>query len=445
MRFDVKDSPSLLDVDFRNGQLIVDSPLTIKQFTSRIGTSLKVNDDLTVVSYMGRRDVENQRAAAAVEIADGKNLLLFTSSNSFVAGDISGEGGLVFEPQKENVELKLSGENSYTGTTEIKGGKFNLNSSLVGPVEISKDAKFKITGDKKSVIEGAISGEGGIVLNKDGLLTPLVLRSNDNSYTGPTQVLKGKLIVDGLLGDETDVFVAKGAHMEFDETDRIASLTGEGQVQLQTADLIIGSDQDTEWGGVLFGNGGLVKDGSGVLTLTGPNTYVGNTAILDGSIVLGRKTTLPYDSEVEIKGGNFDLNGHENVNLGAVTLNGGTLKNSSGNAWLIPDVYVSAGNESQKFSSIDVSEEATLELSGVIDGDSSAALKKIGKGELILSGKNAYSGATMVTGGTLRLAVDQAIPQVCSVTIKDGGVLDLDGNTNTFNAKKLLVLVEVTL
>ena len=336
--------------------------------------------------------------------------------------------------------MTLSGENTYTGATEIKGGKLNLKSSLAGPVEISKDAEFIIIGDEKSVIKGAISGEGGITVNKSGGDDePLILESDDNSYTGPTRVLQGRLVVDGLLGDETDVFVAKNAHMEFAKTDRIASLTGEGQVKLQTADLIIGSDQDTEWGGFLFGDGGLVKDGSGVLTLTGSNNYTGNTTILDGSIVLGRRTTLPSETAVEINGGNLDLNGHKTVNLGSLTLNGGTLKNSSGDARLIPDVYVSAGNESQKFSSIDVSDKATLELSGVIAGDSSAALKKVGKGSLILSGKNTYSFDLFIDEGAIETSVDNTLsPSSNSVVIESGATLDLQGTDQrvTFIALK---------
>ena len=250
-------------------------------------------------------------------------------------------------------------------------------------------------------------------------------------------MLQGKLVIDGLLGDETDVFVAKNAHMEFDETDRIASLTGEGQDQLQKSDLIIG-DQDTEWGGFLFGDGGLVKDGSGVLTLTGPNSYEGNTTILDGSIVLGRRTTVPYDSPVEIKGGELDLNGHDTVNLGTVTLNGGSLKNSSGYARLIPDVYI-CWQQSQKFSSIDVSDKATLVLSGVIDGDSSAALKKIGKGELILSGKNTYKFDLHIDEGTIKTSKDNTLsPSSASVIIDGGATLDLQGTDQrvTFIALK---------
>ena len=64
-----------------------------------------------------------------------------------------------------------------------------------------------------------------------------------------------------------------------------------------------------------------------------------------------------------------------------------------------------------------VSNRATLTLSGGISG-AGKAVTKVGPGTLVLSGANAYSGGTMVTGGgTLQLGAADALPAAGALTL----------------------------
>ena len=73
----------------------------------------------------------------------------------------------------------------------------------------------------------------------------------------------------------------------------IASLRGSGNVQLAAANLVTGSDNSNQtYSGVISGWGGVTKIGSGTWTLTGTNTYSGNTLVSQGTLQVGANLAL---------------------------------------------------------------------------------------------------------------------------------------------------------
>ena len=135
------------------------------------------------------------------------------------------------------------------------------------------------------------------------------------------------------------------------------------------------------------GGGGLTKVGSGMLTLTGANTYSGSTTITAGTLQIG--------------------------SAGAT----GTLGNGSGS---VSDNGVLAFNRT-----------GAVGLSGIISG--SGSLLQIGGGTTTLSGSNAYTGATTVSAGVLVAGNSQALGSGTLSLV--GGTLDLaiDSSINPYN------------
>ena len=148
---------------------------------------------------------------------------------------------------------------------------------------------------------------------------------------------------------------------------------------------------------IITGTNGITKAGPGNLTLSGNNTYTGNTALTAGLLVLGSKyaiqnsTLSTLTSEGNLAFGN--ITGHAFIFGG---LNGSGNITLNDNAATPNPVALTIGNDN-----------ATTTYSGNISGNGS--LTKNGTGELTLSGVNTYVGATTISSGTLQFASEASL------------------------------------
>ncbi|NLC81414.1 MAG: hypothetical protein GX748_09545, partial [Lentisphaerae bacterium] len=108
------------------------------------------------------------------------------------SGEMSGAGALV----KTNLNtLTLTGDNTYTGPTEIGGGVLAIGGtgSLGAGAyagDILNNGAFLYAGDAAQILSGDISGTGRLAQAGPGTLT----LSGYNTYTGATRVESGALI-----------------------------------------------------------------------------------------------------------------------------------------------------------------------------------------------------------------------------------------------------------
>ncbi len=154
-----------------------------------------------------------------------------------------------------------------------------------------------------------------------------------------------------------------------------------------TGNLAFGGDL-TNGTGVLA----LTKIGAGTLTLSGNNSFTGNTTVSVGTLQAGSLTALSAASRLNIAvGGTVDLNGFNNSVNG---LNGtGTVTNLAGGA---PAVLRLANTISSTFG-------------GTITGNV-GLLMDSGAGILqTLAQNNSFTGGVELRSGTLRLGADQAL------------------------------------
>jgi autotransporter-associated beta strand protein len=131
----------------------------------------------------------------------------------------------------------------------------------------------------------------------------------------------------------------------------------------------------------ITGSGGLSKQESGTLILSGANTYSGTTAINGGILRTAATDTLSAQSaQVVAAGAQLDLDGYSQT-IGALSGSGSVLLDAA---------TLTVGNDT-----------AGITFAGVIS--SGGNLTKTGTQALILTGANTYTGLTTVEEGTLQL------------------------------------------
>ncbi|MBW7894308.1 MAG: autotransporter-associated beta strand repeat-containing protein, partial [Opitutaceae bacterium] len=134
------------------------------------------------------------------------------------------------------------------------------------------------------------------------------------------------------------------------------------------------------YAGVVSGTGNLLKSGAGTLTLSGTNTYTGATTIDTGTLQLGAANALGDSTAVTVNASGSLALNAANETVGSIA--------GSGAINLGSYILTSGGTD------------ASTTFSGIISG--SGGLEKSGAGTLTLSGSNTYSGGTTVTAGTLQ-------------------------------------------
>jgi autotransporter-associated beta strand protein len=284
----------------------------------------------------------------------------------------------------------------------------------------------------------AIAGTGSVTLNG----TAAVTFANTNTYTGATLVNAGSLILaPGVALASGTVNISTGALVALKGSNQLASttvLTDNGSFNLSGASAaittlngtsgaayidsvsVLNVSNGTFAGSLNLAGGGLNKVTSGTLVLSGVNNFAGPTTISAGTLQLV-KTGSTYT------GGTFNVASGATLNLavgGATNLTtaevGTVLGISTLNYGSVLTLDTTGGNFSLS---------SNLPTGGY-------GLTKNGINSLTVSGSNSYSGATLVSNGTLVVGSGSAIPLASTLTLGNGTVLDLApaAGTGTLNA-----------
>ena len=196
------------------------------------------------------------------------------------SGTISGVGGLT---KIGAGTLVLTGSNTYSGLTTITAGTLQLgdggtSGSILG--NVLNNASFAVNRSDTFTFGGVISGTGAFQQNGTGTTVLTAM----NTYTGPTFVNAGTLIVNGSIANSA-VTVNSGA-----------TLAGIGTV-----------------GATTINNGGTFAPG----TSPGTMTVAGNLAFQSGAIYLVQVNPSTASSTNVTAGGSATLAGTVNAAFAA--------------------------------------------------------------------------------------------------------------------------------
>ena len=285
--------------------------------------------------------------------------------------------------------LKLSGTNTYTGTTAITTGTLQATTAAALP---NYGTASKVT----------VAGTATLAVNYGGA----------SDWTS--------VQVDSLLTNNGAGF-ATGSFLGFDTT----NLSGSYGTSITVANL------------------GLTKLGNNTLTLGGTNSYTGGTTISAGTLSLGSSSavgssgtismnggtlqfsasnTTDYSTRLKIEDGktaNFDTNGQDVIFANALSV--GTL----GTGGLIK-AYNSAGTGSLTLSGANTYTGVTTVNQGILylnhTGDSNPAIK----GNVTIA---AFKNSSYNYSGVLELKADNQLESTATVTMDISGT---NGIGNSF-------------
>jgi len=272
-------------------------------------------------------------AANALHDTTGNNVVVNANSQLYLAAPT----GSTYNT--DSIVLYLNGYgNNYTTTGRGALISESGNSyTWTGPVNLQSNASITVAGTSSSsvTLSGTISGAGMMI--KDGGGT-LVLSGTGNSWTGGTQVNKGTLTVSAGSAISTAQLVmaatASGTGLTLNNSQTVSCLysnfgvtTGSFSQSISLSSgtvLTVAQDSSTTYGNgavtsltsVITGAGGLIKSGTGTLTLgsTG-NTFTGGITIHAGELRFSPQTTpSALASNVMLNGGTLGTTG-----IGAVS------------------------------------------------------------------------------------------------------------------------------
>ena len=240
------------------------------------------------------------RGTGAIETNAGTTLTL--------NGLVSGAGGLI---KWGDGTLLLTGNNSWAGGTLITagtvqagastalpgmtdwlltGGKLDLNghdlsmrlmAGTGGEIALGS-ANLTVRQADDSLYAGSITGSGRLLKEGAGAL----ILTGTNSYSGGTVIRDGTLavIADANLGQA-------GSTLAFDGGGRLATLadiaSNRSMTVSGTGTIDTAAGTGFAFGGSIGGNGNLVKEGRGTLTLTGNSSgFAGSTTVSAGTLVV---------------------------------------------------------------------------------------------------------------------------------------------------------------
>ncbi len=416
-----------------------------------------INLGTNAAGVLGLTDAELDRIAAAT--------LVIGRDDATAAGTITASANLTLST---NVTL-------VTGAGVAGSSSITVGAATPTTLTVRQAGTSTFGG----VLGGPGANENNFNLTFDGPGT--LTLTGSNTYTGATKLSGGTLAVSTLANGGTSSGIGAStnaaSNLVFDggklrytgagsvATDRGFTLNAGGG----TIDVLNGATTLVVGGGGT-GAGGLVKEGAGILTLTGTSNYTGGTTVSAGTLRIGNgvangsvsgdvlnNAALQFNNPSnstfagDISGvgslrtlgtstltvtGTHTYTGTTTVNTGTLLVNGstdgasavsvnntGTLGGSgtvAGTVAVASGGTVSPGNSPGVLNTGDVSYVAGSNLAVEVDGDTPGTQYD----QLVVTGTVALGGANLVTGGTI------AIPNANAIVLIDND--DTDAVSGTF-------------
>jgi autotransporter-associated beta strand protein len=350
---------------------------------------------------------------------DSGAILTLTNATQTFSGVVRGDGGITRTNNDANArDLTLTNKNSYTGPTVITTNGVNFMANRINVYHLADGGLNSGIGassnDASNLIIDTNTGAGGL------RWLGFANQSTDRLFTIGSGTNPANIWAEGAL------IGTNAPKIEFTNTGAIAFSGASGSTQ---ALVLRGPTiSDNLFAPLLSNNGAgatsLTKADAGMWILSNAsNSYTGGTTISGGTLAITSGTALGTGAVTVTGGGGVGL---QLRNSGAISNNitvssaDGGINATNGTNILSGTVTLSAQTR------VTVDAGASLNISNATSSLTGAgALWKAGPGTLILSGVNAHTGQTFVSGGTLRLDYSSN-----TTKLADGAALQLGWQGN---------------
>lgn len=301
--------------------------------TTTLAGGVKLFDGTIDISSGATLKIAANASPNVVLPVDTKNdgTLFLNSADFFTSatGNISGTGKMV---KTGAGWLTLTGQNSWTGGTEVQDGRLYIgqlvaaepqDGTLVGDVLNNGQMIFRRKTDY--TFGGAISGSGSFEKEGAGTLT----LTGQSTYAGNTTVWSGSLALgaDNRLPTATTLLLSGGTFDLNGHSQTVGNLGGfaSGVLAIGTGALTTVTSVNSTLPSDITGTGDFIKRGTATLTLGGTKNFAGTTTVDAGKLLMNGSMAA---SQFQVNAGGT-LGGSGSI--GATTVaNGGILAGQAG-------------------------------------------------------------------------------------------------------------------
>jgi fibronectin-binding autotransporter adhesin len=366
-------------------------------------------------------------------------VLAFDHSDDVSFGNVvSGSGALM---QLGSGTLSLAANNTYTGATTISAGSLALvgGGSIASSSGLLDNGTFDIDATTSGAAINSLSGSGAVNLGAQtltlsgaaGSFNGVIAGGGGLNVSGGSETLLGSNVY---IGGTT---VAGSAQLQLGNGGTTGSIVGN---VIDNGSLVFDRSNAVGFAGTVSGSGSLAQAGSGVLMLTGANSYTGGTTINAGTLQLGSGGSTGSLVGNVADNGMLVLDRSNALTLAGVISGGGSLAQEGAGVSILTGTNTYTGGTTISAGTLQLGNGGTTgsvvgdvidngvfaldhsnasSFGGVISG--SGSLRKLGAGSLTLTAANSYAGGTMLDSGTLVLGSASAI---------GGGTLDMAAGTS---------------
>lgn len=369
--------------------------------------------------------------------------------------------------------------NTYTGATTISDGilALNNNGALPGnsPLALgttTTSGTFQMSGTFERPLAGTVTAGSGTVT-----WTGTTGGGGFAAHTTPLVVALGGVSSPTALTWGSGGFVPTGAPLVLNSVSALSDVLFMNEINLGAAQRTVtvndnantATDYATLSGSLTGAGGGLVKNGSGILRLTGANNYTAVTDINAGTLAVSK---LGNSTDLAGTRSSVGLSGVAMDNTNAITVGNGTTSNAilqytgpgevsdrkirinattgtSAGAQihadgsgpliltnLVNDMVADAGSKNLWLRG--TSQAGNMITSVLANNGGALNINIDGSATWILTNPaNSYTGTTTVSGGALGIGHDTAIPAGSGLTLSNGVVFAYGGDRTLSNTMTL--------